>query len=216
MALQKCIIIILKDVLQNMLSFRNLPMIILTILIYIPIFIKLKNNKVSIEKHIIILSFYVYLVKIVDVAFFPIFLHGGFRGTVQFNLIPLHAIINDISKFSCNVGGWLIIRPLVFNLLMFIPMGYLLPFVSRKISTLGKVALISFGTSLTIEILQLIISLLYGFTFRYANVDDVIVNTCGGVIGFIMLKFTFHLLKKYINIDLGHLSFSRLNKRKTD
>jgi glycopeptide antibiotics resistance protein len=194
-----------------MLSFRNLPIITLAILIYIPIFIKLKKNKACVEKHIIALSFYIYLAKVFDVAFLPIFLHGGFKDTVQFNLIPLQTIITDISKFFLD-DEWFIIRPLAFNLLMFVPMGYLLPLITRKLSTFSKVVIISSGISLMIEIFQLITSLLYGFTFRYANVDDIIINTLGSAIGFLLLKLTFPFVNKYINIDLSYLPFSHLSK----
>jgi glycopeptide antibiotics resistance protein len=180
-------------------------MILLAVIIYLPIFIKLQKNKTCVEKHIIILFFYLYLVKVVDVAFFPIFLHGGFQSTISFNLLPLKTIIADLNKFFYN-PTWFILRPLVFNILMFVPMGYLLPLVSQKISKFFTVIIFSFGISLFIEILQLVLSLSYGFTFRFANVDDIIINVIGSALGFLLLKLTIPLLKKYIEIDLTYLA----------
>ena len=70
---------------------------------------------------------------------------------------------------------------LLGNILLFLPIGILVPLVSGW-KKWYKTALISFGSSLLIEIVQLI-------TKRgYVDPDDVIFNVTGAMIGYVLLK----------------------------
>jgi len=72
------------------------------------------------------------------------------------------------------------------NLIMLLPLGIYLPLLYRRLRSFGgffTVLLISLLVSLGIELLQLITS------YRSADIDDVILNTIGGCLGFIIYQF---------------------------
>ena len=67
---------------------------------------------------------------------------------------------------------------LVGNTLMFVPVGIVYPLVYKKLNTHAKVLAAGAGFSLAIEILQL------PFFDRVSDVDDLILNSLGYVIGY--------------------------------
>ena len=67
---------------------------------------------------------------------------------------------------------------LIGNTAMFIPLGIVWPAVFKKLNTHAKVIAAGFGTSLTIELLQL------PFFDRASDVDDLILNTLGFLMGY--------------------------------
>jgi len=88
------------------------------------------------------------------------------------NLIPFREILRyevGTSEFNKQVIG---------NILLFIPFGY---FISNycKIKKLGIITIVSLLTSLVIESVQ-------HFIGRSFDVDDIILNVVGGIIGFLL------------------------------
>ena len=88
------------------------------------------------------------------------------------NLIPFQ----DFSR--SNIMG------MVLNAVMFAPLGFLLPAYFERYRHWGRTLAAGFLTSLTVEIIQL-------FTFRATDVDDLIMNTLGTVVGFLIAKRIF-------------------------
>ena len=66
------------------------------------------------------------------------------------------------------------------NIAMFIPSGILLPLLFRKLDSFWKVTAAGAGLSLTVEILQL------PFAARTSDVDDLILNTLGCTLGYLL------------------------------
>lgn len=73
-----------------------------------------------------------------------------------------------------NLGG---------NLLGFVPMGIFLPLLFKRLRSFAAVIIIVFAVSLTYECIQLCTGL------GVFDVDDLILNTAGGIIGFIVHFF---------------------------
>lgn len=73
------------------------------------------------------------------------------------------------------------------NMVMTMPLGVLLPLAFRKYRRFTPTLLAGFFTSLTIEVLQL-------FCFRTTDIDDLILNTLGTVLGFFLGKLLFSRL----------------------
>ena len=80
-------------------------------------------------------------------------------------------------------------KQVVGNLVMLFPLGIYLPLLYKKLNNFFVVFLVSLLVSLTIECLQL------ATRFRSADVDDVILNTAGGCIGFLIYRIGVSLLK---------------------
>ena len=88
----------------------------------------------------------------------------------------LFSTINRYSRFDKQVVG---------NLIMLFPLGIYLPLLYRrlrKVSGFFAILLISFLVSVGIEILQLATS------YRSTDVDDVLLNTAGACLGFIVYQ----------------------------
>ena len=88
------------------------------------------------------------------------------------NLIPFQ----DFS--TSNITG------MVLNAIMFAPLGFLLPAYFERYRRWGRTLAAGFLTSVAVELIQL-------FTFRATDVDDLIMNTLGTLVGFLMAKLVF-------------------------
>jgi glycopeptide antibiotics resistance protein len=109
------------------------------------------------------------------------------------NLVPLRTILQYL---NANINRDIIITNLLGNVVAFMPMGFLLPLVSKKYSGFFKTVLLSAGLSLMIEALQYVLAV--GAT----DIDDLFLNTLGGMLGYLI----FLVCRK---VYLGHLQSSR-------
>lgn len=110
------------------------------------------------------------------------------------NLVPLIHLTKDDFETS------------ILNVLMTIPFGFGLPFITK--STLTKIAIVGLLLGIIIESLQGIIGLLNGFSFRVVDINDLIFNFIGTLIGYSLFKlfsFLFKLIIKKANIKLNSL-----------
>ena len=78
---------------------------------------------------------------------------------------------------------------IVGNILLFAPLGVLVPRSFSGWDRLGRVALLGFGTSLWIECSQLFLS-------RSTDVDDLLLNTLGAVLGYAVWRVYDALLRR--------------------
>lgn len=72
---------------------------------------------------------------------------------------------------------------------MFIPSGIVLPIVYKRLDTFCKVILAGAGISLCIEIIQL------PFSVRATDIDDLILNTIGVIVGYVIYTLAQYLRK---------------------
>ena len=106
------------------------------------------------------------------------------------NLVPFREIL----RYEVGTSGFN--KQVIGNILLFIPFGY---FISNycKIKGLGTITIVSFLTSLVIETVQ-------HFIGRSFDVDDIILNVVGGIIGFLLyvaLKAIRNHLPKFLRKD---------------
>lgn len=97
----------------------------------------------------------------------------------QPNFIPFKTILYYL---FADINLEYRINNLAGNILLFAPFGFLLPLLSKRFQSIKKVAIASFCLSLTFELLQLI------FRIGGFDVDDLILNTLGGVLGYLPIK----------------------------
>jgi glycopeptide antibiotics resistance protein len=74
-------------------------------------------------------------------------------------------------------------RLMVGNVLAFVPLGILLPMAIRTRWPLLVVGVVAVATSVAIEAGQYAISAWVGYSYRSTDVDDVILNVLGAMIG---------------------------------
>jgi glycopeptide antibiotics resistance protein len=128
--------------------------------------------------------FYVYLCKVLDYTLF------------QFqSLLLLQQLVPGLMLKGQSAGNSINLLPLVtltmhdlktslLNILLMLPFGFGLPFITplrmRQVVFIG--ALFSIG----IELSQLITGLIAHVTFRVADINDVLFNTLGVAIGYVL------------------------------
>jgi glycopeptide antibiotics resistance protein len=78
---------------------------------------------------------------------------------------------------------WLIFKNIFGNIMLFFPLGLLLPLISRFFDSWRVMFVVGFGTSFAIEVLQ------YEFAQRIFDIDDILLNGFGALVGLILFKF---------------------------
>ena len=108
-------------------------------------------------------------------------LSGKERGCLMLYVLYLSAMFNvNLIPFS-ELGEPRYLWLSGMNTLMLVPLGFLLPQIWGRFRSFWDAALAGFCTSLSIELLQL-------FSFRATDVDDLIFNTLGACIGFLLAR----------------------------
>ena len=83
------------------------------------------------------------------------------------------------------------------NILLFVPFGVLVPLIWSNKKGLGYTLLSGFSFSLLIELSQL-------FNNRQSDVDDLLLNTLGALIGYLLFRIFANLTKKAVR-PVNHL-----------
>ena len=141
----------------------------------------IRNQKVDWKSEGKLLTVYICLVVIARIVYFPLCLVEGHIASLILDvekIIPLWINIVPIVHLFDVYDGWQI--NIIGNIMMFIPVGLTWPFCFKKLDTIGKTVLAGAGFPLFIEITQL------PFYDRCSDVDDLILNTTGILIGAII------------------------------
>ncbi|WP_342429304.1 VanZ family protein [Neobacillus sp. FSL H8-0543] len=104
------------------------------------------------------------------------------------NFVPFKTIYFYLYLADINLN--IRIENLVGNIIGFMPFGFILPLLSRKFLRLAPVLFATFCLSLTYEVLQLL------FEFGSFDVDDLILNSFGGALGYLLYKLLKFFFKK--------------------
>ena len=131
------------------------------------------NNKRI--RTVCLIAFLAYILIVLRLTIF----RTGVFDERQLNL----AIFADLIHVFRNVGIGRFLWLFFGNIGWFVPLGFLLPVLLKRESFL-KVIVIGLMFSLTIESLQFI------FRVGVAELDDLILNTIGTAIGYLLFKFT--------------------------
>ncbi|MGG0095166.1 VanZ family protein [Bacillus subtilis] len=148
-----------------------------------------KKGRLPIHKHIVIFCLLVYFFNLISVTLFPIpidtvlikdmrddtfipFVSGN-------NFIPFYFFV-DIYHEGLQ---YYVIRSIGGNLILLMPVGLLFPLLFNK-SNVKRILLTGFFISLFIELIQLSFSVYIGTIYRSFDVDDLILNTLGTLIGY--------------------------------
>ena len=100
-------------------------------------------------------------------------------GDYRYNLIPFQEIRRYL-KYRGTIGSWRVFLNLAGNVIGFMPFGALLPALKEKPTGFLRTALFSLELSLFIEFSQLVLQA------GSCDVDDLMLNTLGGCLGFLL------------------------------
>lgn len=144
-------------------------------------FVGWKNKRFDWKRELQLLLVYICIVVIVRFTFCPF-------GTVDGKIQPLIFDIEKMWSFRINLLPFVYMADyenfreavinFVGNTLMFVPVGIVYPIVYQDLDTPKKVIAAGVGFSFVIEILQL------PFYDRVSDIDDLILNSFGYVLGY--------------------------------
>ena len=108
----------------------------------------------------------------------------------RYNL-ELFKEIRRFWEYREQVGAYAMFTNLFGNVLIFMPFGFFMPMASKYRSFFAAL-FYSFGLSLCVETFQLITKV------GSFDVDDLLLNTIGGVLGFIIFVICAAIRRRYV------------------
>ena len=176
-------------------SYLSALLFVSVIWLLVRVYVAAKQKRVSWKREAQLMLVYICIVVVMRFTFFPFFKVDGkiqpliFDASQMFpprvNLMPM-----------VNLLDYEILREMLINVIgnstMFVPLGIVWPYVFKNLDTHSKVIGAGAGFSLCIEILQL------PFFDRVTDIDDLILNSLGFVIG-----YGIYLLVKTVKIRVG-------------
>lgn len=148
-----------------------------------------KNKPINRIREIFINLFFIYFLILVNLTLFK---YGDlmidFDNRFYINYIPL---VETIKMFNNNFTDiHTALYNVIGNILLFIPLGFGIPLFFNKKNKLFKIILYGFTASLFIESIQI-------FTpNNFTDIDDIIFNTFGSVLGFLIFNIIYMIFKK--------------------
>jgi glycopeptide antibiotics resistance protein len=159
-----------------------------------------KNTKIFRKTAYVICSIFIiiYLMLLAYLLFLSP-KYGRTEVVSRRNLIPFKTIKNYI-KYRKYLTHEIFITNIFGNILAFMPMGFFIPVIFTKNRTLKYRWLIVFiwsgCISLFVEILQ------YEFSVGSFDVDDIILNSLGGLLGYICFKIIYGIYNRLKKIRI--------------
>ena len=122
---------------------------------------------------------------------FGVYLAGAFSA------VGLPDVKNLVIDFGVNVIPFIDMvsdfKNAVLNVILFVPLGFLLPFIWEKFREFKYTLMFGFGMTAFIEILQI-------FTFRLTDINDLITNTLGTIAGYFIVHMIIEKTNKFLPV----------------
>ena len=172
-----------------------ITLIVISIIVYINSQLKNKKGTSLYNTGIILLS----VVMVIIFSLTGVSPISGFNIEIRIDEISFIPFKGIIEMFKGGLTLHTIIN-IIGNIIMFMPMGFLLPLLFSNLDSLKKTVAVGFGTSLLIEFTQL-------FLLRATDIDDLILNTLGTMLGYLVFltfkKLLSRLTEKFSIESIG-------------
>jgi glycopeptide antibiotics resistance protein len=139
------------------------------------------------KRNILIVLFLIYLALFMIVSFLGIDIHKlrtPDSEVIRSNLVPFRTISDFVSNFGhYNFDTWF--YNTLGSIILFLPLGFLLPSVFLNLKTFKRVIFLSLLLSTCIEEIQVITKL------GVLDIDDIILNLGGAALGYSLFRMFF-------------------------
>ncbi len=139
-----------------------------------------RKRKFDLKQEVINLFFLVSILWIIGMTIFPIEIGIPNGYEPSNNFVPFSSISNLMDHFYFMVP----LKNIAGNIILFVPLGFMLTLKFDRLNGLFEIVIVGLLSSTFIEITQL------SLPIRAFDIDDIILNTLGTVIGFFVLKAT--------------------------
>ena len=138
-----------------------------------------------------ILLFVLYVLLLIYFLFFS---EGyGRAAEVQqayrYNLVPF-VEIRRFWIYRKQLGTFAVFSNIFGNVIGFLPFGFILPVIFRRMNSGFLICISGFLLSLTVEVIQLVTKV------GCFDVDDMILNTLGATLGYVLFRICNHIRMK--------------------
>ena len=152
---------------------------------------------------------YIYILWVIKYTVFPIpydemsidIFSSGVEWKNRINLIPF--------MVDCK---FVLQKTMLLNILLTMPFGFGINFLHNKKFNVSNILIVGLLVGLILEGIQVVISLILGFPYRYIDMTDCICNLSGCVVGFI----AFLIFAKLWIVILGKLSLNNAIYKEID
>lgn len=170
---------------------------IVTYLIICTIFYFIYRRKNRYFNYWCIAAFILYIFALIKITVFPIYVYE--QNYVQklqneFSLSPYQIIPFKTIKNCLLTSAWKV--QIIGNIVLLMPIPLFIGFLSKNFS-IKKTLLAGIFTSISIELIQLITNIITQFPNRVADIDDILLNSVGTILGIIVFV-TIKKTKLYI------------------
>lgn len=153
------------------------------------IIVLIKSKEKNILREVVINIFFIYFLILINLTICKMdMLEIRFQHKFYINYIPFIETINMFKDNFMGIGN--AIYNVVGNILLFVPLGFFIPLLFKKKNKIINIALYGFYASLAIELIQLLTAI------NFTDIDDIIFNTLGAVLGFFTYNVFYYVIKK--------------------
>lgn len=108
----------------------------------------------------------------------------------RYNFVPF-AEIRRFWMYREQLGTFAFLSNIAGNIIGFLPFGFMLPIVAEKMRSGFLIIMSGFALSMTVELIQLATKV------GCFDVDDLILNTLGAAIGYLLFAICNYIRRKY-------------------
>lgn len=166
-------------------SFMTFELLFTAVWLLVRSVVWIRQKRIIWKREALLLMMYLNLAVIIRFTFFPRDLVNGHIQPLIFDAKAAFPFRINMIPFV-NLFQYDSVRDMIWNVVgntaMFIPTGIILPIVYKRLDHFGKVISAGAFISLCVELMQL------PFANRATDIDDLILNTLGVVIGYGIYK----------------------------
>lgn len=183
-------------------SISVLGPLFIVILLALVVHAGVSNVRYTSKQYLLMLTFAIYMLGVLHLVFFPIDVNIG----IYANQTPWYKNLQWVPLLTADAPSFLL------NIVLFMPLGFLLPLLKPSVDSIRKAVSAGLMLSFSIEILQLVIRITLG-NGRSTDINDLIANTAGSVLGFVILGLIIRLIGQNLILPWtirGHKSHSTM------
>ena len=153
--------------------------------------------KDSTKRKIRFLSVLLFILYVLLLVYFLFFSEEYGRVTAEervyrYNLVPF-VEIRRFWIYREQLGTFAVFSNIFGNVIGFLPFGFILPVIFRRMNSGFLICVSGFILSLTVEVIQLVTKV------GCFDVDDMILNTLGATLGYVLFFICNHIRRKVLD-----------------
>ena len=168
-------------------SYLYITIIFIAIWTFYRILVLKKSKDKNLLRELIINIFFIYFLVLIKITICKMdALQIDLNGNKVINYIPL---VETIKMFKDD-GMRFALYNVIGNIILFMPLGFFIPLLFNKKNKIRYIVAYGAIISTAIEVIQL------QQTYNITDIDDIIFNTLGAILGYLVFNMFYKLMEK--------------------